>query len=635
MAWRRSRDTGERFIIEFRLATATGDAQWIQVSTEPVVTNGELTGFVGTAIDCTTVVEQRRLSDQLVGLIDASGDAVVVFDRAGYLQFANESAQSLIGITETSHAISDTAARSFMQAVRDQLPREVLEHHDPTRPVNQWNGEIAFRSPDGIERTFHVVVQVVRHRDGTLHHWSVNARDVTDERSAQQELMRLATHDALTQLPNRVMFLRKTAEALERSRTTASAVAVLFIDLDRLKHVNDTIGHAVGDQYIISTARKLVAATRPSDLVARLGGDEFVVLCEGLLDEHVAMDVAERVRTAITGPVIVQGVEIESGASIGVALADDELLRTHSSQDAAVTLLRRADTAMYRAKQRGRGRSEMYSDDMHRAASERLTLASHLERALAGEQFFVLYQPIVSAQSGRVAGFEALLRWNHPERGELAPVSFIELADESGLIGPIGDWVLHTACSSLRSWIDAGIVERSCAIHLNVSRRQLADATFVDRVTTILRDHDIDGSQLVIETSESSLLDNNPSTLRSISALARNGIRIAIDDFGAGSGSITSLRNFPADQLKLDGTLVRDVGRPEGGDDPVVRSLIQLAHSFDLTVVAEWVTTDDQAQRLRVLGCDLLQGHNISKPLTANEVTERYSSTGLGPVPAK
>jgi diguanylate cyclase (GGDEF)-like protein/PAS domain S-box-containing protein len=620
--WRSYRESGDQFSVEFQLGTPTGDVIWVQVSMQPRVHDGRTIGYVGTAVDSTRAVEQRQLSHQLVGLLDVSGDAVCVFNRVGDVEFANDVARSLIGVSGSAPVAADPAARAFMQAVRDQLPRELMDARITTGTSNRWQGEIAFRSPEGIARTLAVVVQVVRDSDGSIHHWSTIARDVTEERHTQQELARQATHDALTGLPNRVLFLRKTAEALERSRTTHSPVTVLFVDLDKLKHVNDTIGHAVGDQLIVTIAKRLSAATRPSDLVARIGGDEFVVLCEGLLDDQVALDVAERVRSSITGALVLQGVEIESGASIGVAVSDNDLLAGSSSHDAAVTLLRRADTAMYRAKQRGRGRCELYNDEMHAAARERLSLASQLEVALANDEFAVLYQPIQSAHTDRIVAVEALLRWNHPTRGELAPGAFLELANESGLIGPIGDWVLATAARQVRKWIDDAVTDQRLALHVNVSRRQLADTTFVDRVLTILHTAGLDGSQLVCETSEATLVDNNPAILRTVSALKRASIRIAVDDFGSGYSSLASLRTFPADQLKLDGTLVRDVGRADGGDDPIVRSLIQLAHSLDLVVVAEWVGTDDQMQRLRVLGCDLLQGNRIAAPKSAADLTQ-------------
>ena len=615
--WVTYKESGGQFAVEFRIGTATGDTVWIQISTQPVITDGVLTGYVGTAIDCTSLVTQRQLSDQLVGLLDVSGDAVIVFDRAGELAFANDTARSLVGVTDPGAGHGDVAARAFMQAVRDQLPRILLDPAPPAGSPNRWEGEIGFRSPDGIARILSVVVQVVRDADGSVHHWSTITRDITEERQTQAELARQATHDALTGLPNRVLFLRKTTEALERSRTTHATVAVLFIDLDKLKHVNDTIGHAVGDQLIVTVSRRLAAATRPTDLVARISGDEFVVLCEGLLDEQVALDVAERIRTSITGPLVLQGVEIEAGASVGVAMSTPDLLATESAADAAVTLLRSADTAMYRAKQRGRGRSELYSEEMRTAARERLQLASELEQALAAQQFTVLFQPIESAHTGRVVAAEALLRWNHPTRGVLSPGAFLDLADESGLIAPIGDWVLEQGASTLAQWIADGVVERNAAIHVNASRRQLSDITFVDRTLTILRNYALEGSQLVFETSESNLVENNPSVLRTVTALKRQGVRIAVDDFGAGYSSLASLRTFPADLLKLDGTLVRDVGRTDGGDDPMVRSLIQLAHSLNLVVCAEWVTTEDHVQRLKVLGCDLLQGNRIGEPVSA------------------
>jgi diguanylate cyclase (GGDEF)-like protein len=541
--------------------------------------------------------------------------------------FANDTARTLIGVTDPGAGAGDVAARTFMQAVRDQLPRVLLDAAPPADSSHRWEGEIGFRSPDGIARTLSVVVQVVRDANGSVHHWATITRDITEERQSQAELARQATHDALTGLPNRVLFERKTTEALERSKTTHSSVAVLFIDLDKLKHVNDTIGHAVGDQLIVTVARRLAAATRPSDLVARISGDEFVVLCEGLLDEQVALDVAERIRTSITGPLVLQGVEIEAGASIGVAMSTSELLNTESAADAAVTLLRSADTAMYRAKQRGRGRSELYSEDMRTAAKARQTLASELEQALAGDQFAVVFQPIESAHTGRVVAAEALLRWNHPTRGLLAPGAFLDLADESGLIAPIGDWVLNESARTVAEWISTGLVDRGMAIHVNASRRQLSDITFVDRALTILRDNNLEGSQLVFETSEATLVDNNPSVLRTVTALKRQGVRIAVDDFGAGYSSLASLRTFPADLLKLDGTLVRDVGRTDGGDDPMVRSLIQLAHSLNLIVCAEWVTTEDHVQRLKVLGCDLLQGNRIGEPISAEAFATKLRRT--------
>ena len=611
-AWQRSRETGSAFGFEFKLWKPDGEVFWLNISTQPILgTQKEITGFVGTAHDVTEAVNRRVLSNQLIGLLDSSADAVIVFDPRGNLLFSNDGARNLIGVSEQSPA-SDAATQMFIQAIRDQVPREVI--NSPAN--NKWEGELGFRSPDGILRTMTLVLQIVREADGTIQHYSVIARDITEAKQLQDELNYQATHDALTGLPNRVLFLRKLSEALERSVTTKRGVSVMFVDLDKLKDVNDNIGHNVGDQLLNSIAKRLVSATRPSDLVARIGGDEFVVLCDGLGDEHIAMDVAERVRQGITGQVILQGVEIFTSGSIGIAMATPALLAEESPADAAVTLLRNADTAMYRAKQRGRGRCEMYSDEMRKSAKDRVMLSVELERALAKRELFVVYQPVVSTHTGRMAGVEALLRWNHPERGLLTPPVFLELAEESGSIGPIGDWVIRQACTDARKWMDEGIVERSFMVHVNVSTRQLSEAAFVERVMGTLRETNVDAAHLTLEITEKTMLNDNPAVMRTLNALKRLGVKLALDDFGTGYASLSYLRDFPADYLKLDGTLVRDIGQ-HGGDDPIVRSIIQLAHSLNMSVIAEWVSTEDQKQRLKLLGCDFMQGNKVAEAAEA------------------
>jgi len=598
--------------------SADGGVRWISMHLEPVRdATGALTGFVGTAADHTDMVTRRTLSEQLVGLLDVSADAVLVFDRGGRLLFCNDGAKQLVGVSDADH---DTIADTFLRAVRDQVPREVLNASATlaSPAENRWVGEVGFRSPDGIVRTLSLTLQVVRDASGVVQHFSAIARDVTETKQLHDELTRQATHDARTGLPNRVLFLRRLAEALEKDRTLKSGCAVMFVDLDRLKIVNDTMGHDVGDVLISNIAKRIVNATRPSDTVARNGGDEFVVLCDGVTHEDIAHDIANRILQAVTGQMVLQGTEVFTSASIGIAMSSQQLLAEYSPADAAQILLNNADTAMYRAKQRGRGRAEVYSDAMRAEARDRVALGHALERALATGQMRLVYQPIVSAHTGRNAGVEAYLRWDHPQRGELTPATFIPVAEESGMIGPLGDFVVTKACADMRGWIETGLVDRSFGLHINVSSKQLTDPSFVDRTLTTLRDSGLEAGQLIVEVIERTVLDDNPSVGRSINALKRAGIRLAIDDFGSGFSSLSSLRNFPADLLKLDGSLVRDIGQ-QGHDDPIVRSIIQLAHSLDMTVVAEWVSTEEQAKRLRVLGCDHLQGNRIGEPVTADE----------------
>ena len=628
VAWEQSRTLGTAFSHEFRLMSADGEQRWISLHMEPVRdASGALNGYVGTATDHTDVVTRRTLSEQLVGLLDVSADAVLVFDRSGHLLFCNDGAKQLVGVSDTSPD-DDAVADTFLRAIRDQVPREVLNATlQFTSPAdNRWVGEVGFRSPDGIARTLSLTLQVVRDAAGVVQHFSAIARDITETKQLHDELARQATHDARTGLPNRVLFLRRLAEALEKNRTLGSGSAVMFVDLDRLKIVNDTMGHDVGDVLISNIAKRIVNATRPSDTVARNGGDEFVVLCDGVTDEHIAIDIANRILQAVTGQMVLQGTEIFTSASIGIAMSTAELLAAHAPADAAQILLNNADTAMYRAKQRGRGRAEMYSEAMRAEARERVALTNALERSLAAGQMRLVYQPIVSAHTGRRAAVEAFLRWDHPQRGELTPPAFIPVAEESGMIGPLGDFVISRACADLRAWIDEGLVDKSFALHANISPKQLTDATFVDRTLTALRDSRLDAAQIVFEFAEKTMLDDNPGITRSINALNRAGIRIAIDDFGSGFSSLSSLRNFPADTLKLDGSLVRDIGR-QGYDDPIVRSIIQLAHSLDMTVIAEWVSSEEQTKRLRVLGCDYLQGNRIGEPISAAEFARALANS--------
>ena len=649
--WITTQATSDAFVAHFRLNNLDGSNVVIAFSAAPIRdASGNTLRYVGTAQDITTIATHDRLNDQLVGALDAASDAIVVFDANMQLMFANRGAAEVLGITDTTTTSGGSvinngneAATTFFDAVRNQVPRDVL-----TGGVhNSWSGELGHRSPDGFMRTLSLTLHVVRGADSTVEHYSVIARDITEHKQLQTELQRQATHDELTGLPNRTLFLRRVAEALDRSRTLRRGVTVLFLDFDGLKNVNDTVGHRFGDQLIVSVGKRLVTATRPSDVVARLSGDEFAVLAEGVGDESLALEIAERLRASITGQHVIHGVEVTSGASVGVAIAPLTLLDEQSPADAALTLLVNADTAMYRAKQRGKGRSEMFSEAMRTQARDRLTLSSQLERALASGEMAVVYQPIVSIHTGRIVGIEALLRWNHPQRGLITPPAFLEVAEETGAIGPIGDWVISQAASTLRTLLDDNTLERSVAVHVNVSPRQLSDVGFVERTTNALAGAGVDMRQLVLEFTESTALAGNPAVTRSLNALSRLDVRLSIDDFGTGYSSLAHLRDFRAAQLKLDGTFIRNIGR-ENSDDPIVRSIVQLAHSLDMTVVAEWVQSAEQLQRLRLLGCDHAQGHHLCEPTDATGIREfaqrtsaatsepaRHSGgTGAGPLPA-
>ena len=313
---------------------------------------------------------------------------------------------------------------------------------------------------------------------------------------------------------------------------------------------------------------------------------------------------------------MVHGVEVELSVSTGVAVALPQHMQGVSSHDAANELLRNADIAMYQAKRRGRSRSELYTDAMRAESRHQKELSSDLERAMAAGQLRIAYQPIISTLSGRVAGAEAMLRWDHPERGVMLPAQFMHVAEESGIIVPIGEWMITQACRDTRSWLDAGVVDRGFSMHINVAGRQLAEGTFVERVLSTVRLLEMNPHQLTLDFDEQTLNDGQPGTLRSLQALRRVGVQLALHGFGSGISSLTALRTCEADVLKLDGTIARTLGS-NGDDDPIVRAIVQLAHALDMQVLAEWVTSEDQMRRLRVLGCDLVQGKLIGEPTAA------------------
>lgn len=619
LQWRRCIEAGDDIRLEFRVWHGEGRMTWVRIDAQAMHdSQGMITGYGGTALDHTESVGQQLLLDRLSGVVGASDDVVIILDRNGAPVYTNAAARRLFGVDDELDLIRDAAARGLLQAIRDQVPREVIASSE----TSSWSGEVGFRGPDGLQRTLDIDLLLHRTADGVVEYWGGVARDITATKHLQSELTRQANHDPLTGLPNRLLLLRTAADALEGIRSTRNNVAILFMDVDRLKDVNDTVGHEIGDALLAQVANRISHATRPSDVVARIGGDEFVVLCDGNIDEHTAVDLAERIRHSLSGRIMVHGVEVELSVSVGVAVGLPAHLEGVSCQEAAIELLRNADIAMYQAKRRGRSRSELYTDAMRAESRHHKQLSNELERALAAGQLRLAYQPIISTHSGRVAGAEALLRWDHPERGPLLPAQFLHLAEESGVIVPIGDWVIRQACVDTRAWLDAGLVDRGFSVHINVAARQLAEGTFVERVLATVRQMELNPHQVTLDFDENTLNDRQPGNLRAMQALRRFGVQLALDRFGTGISSLTALRTCEADVLKLDGTVARMLGT-SGDDDPIVRAIIQLAHALDMQVVAEWVTSADQLRRLRVLGCDLVQGHLLGEPAAADVFASR------------
>lgn len=547
------------------------------------------------------VIDEIDTHDEFARVARRTSDAVLVVDADGGVAFANDAAR---------HLVDETHVDRLARAIRDQMPRALLDG-----TIDVWRGEITVRDLLGDLRTLDCTTVRTDDDPFTGRGFTVWCRDITPSVRLNAELAHQATHDALTGLPNRQLFVRRVAEAIERARVDGRGPAVLYLDIDHLKNVNDSLGHDSGDLFITTVGRRLSTSTRPGDVVGRIGGDEFVVLCEGVGDDDTALDLAERVNAAVADPVVLQGTRIATGLSIGVAVwrpSDD----SGASIDAALDLVRRADTAMYRAKSRGKGRCEVFSDAMRDDAKRRLRLGDDLERALAEERLHLVFQPIVVTHTGRVEGCEALLRWRHPTEGLLTPSSFLDLAEESGLVVPIGYWVIDESARLLAQWIADGRVDRRFRVHVNVSPRQLVDAGFVDHLTATVRRQSLAPANLCLEYGAASLTDEE--AIRTLHSLHRLGFLLTVDDFGDTYSSLGHLRACPSHFVKLHGSFVRPLGQDDH-DDPMVRGVIQLLHGLDRSVIASWVSSAEQLARLRALGCDLVQGFHVARPVPADD----------------
>lgn len=431
-------------------------------------------------------------------------------------------------------------------------------------------------------------------------------RRLVDATRTQRRVRHLAYHDALTGLPNRLQFNDHLNRCIERVEDAAQSLALLYLDLDRFKFVNDTLGHEIGDKLLKKVASRIRACVRGSDCVARLGGDEFAIIIDDLPSHNVASTTAQKICNSVKAPFEIDGHDIVVSASVGIALFPGDGMDSSA-------LLRRADTAMYRAKKKSSG-FEFFEETMEASASEHLRFEGALRRALERGEFAVYYQPIADAGEGHVVGMEALVRWHHPTRGLVSPIEFIPLAEETGLIIPIGEWVLRTACKQLKAWHDAGWPK--LYVTVNLSGLQLQQANLVETVRSVLRDTGLDPRCLILEITESMLMEHVEETLLTLKALKATGAGLALDDFGTGYSSLAYLKRFPVDVLKIDRAFIQDM--TENADDvSIVQGIIALAHSLRLKVVAEGVETAKQHSYLAKLNCNLIQGYLLSQPVPA------------------
>ncbi|HEY0929559.1 MAG TPA: EAL domain-containing protein [Gemmatimonas sp.] len=544
-------------------------------------------------------------------LVQHSSDVIMIVDPDGTLRFASPSMSTVFG-----HEPSRLVGTNLVSMLHVEDQQNAVQFLDELARTGARTGA---GSPGVLKREWRLA-----HADGSwmtvdnvgtnllrepvVRGLVLNSRDVTEQSMIKQQYIHQAFHDPLTDLANRSLFLYQVGHALARGARQSSPVTVLFLDLDNFKTVNDSLGHAAGDRLLVDAARRLASCVRASDLIARLGGDEFAVLVEDAQTVEEVLVVASRIGTALSRPFMLSGKEVFVSSSIGIARSS----RGESSDE----LVRNADVAMYVAKTRGKGQHVLFEQEMHDAALERLVVEADLRRAIERDEFFLEFQPIVELDTGNIIGAEALVRWLCRERGTVPPGVFIPIAEVTGLIVPIGKWVLRRACREAQRWTrERGIAAR---ITVNLSGRQLQDAGIVDDVRQALEETGLDPTQLVLEITESMLMQNTDVSMARLTALKALGVSLAIDDFGTGYSSLSYLQRYPIDILKIDKAFVDVIDK--GGEGPVLASaIVALGDTLRMNTVAEGIETEAQRGHLLTLGCELGQGYLFSPPLDEEE----------------
>ena len=568
------------------------------------------------------LLNQASIPEKLKSVLNIVDDAIIIIDRDQNFLFSNPAVERILGkrlntsflkdLTrpiDSQHSINVAPFRAnHLPLIRSLQGEKVNDVEMFVRHTNAPNGSWVS-----------VTGRPIRDQNGMLTGSVIVCRDISKHKQIEQARLYDAFHDKLTGLPNRNHLLERLEKIIEFSKQIEDyQFAVLFLDLDRFKVINDSLGHSIGDQLLIAVSQRLKTCLRSEDTIIRLGGDEFAILLESIQDVDCAVQIAERINQGFIQPFDLDGHEVFADVSIGIAMGATEYNRPEE-------ILRDADTAMYHAKGLGKSCYQLFDQTMHVRAVRLLQLENDLRRAIERQEFQLHYQPIVALQTQRIIGFEALVRWRHPERGLVSPVEFIPIAEETGLIIPLGSWVLRDACRQMQKWRLQFPAAAAWTISVNISEKQLSKANFVDQIKQTLLETHLDACSLKLEITESLLLENSQSVTSKLAELQALGIQLSMDDFGTGYSSLSYLLNFPFNTLKIDCSFIKnmDVSSEKLG---IIRAIVTLAGNLGMEVVAEGVETANHLAQLKVLKCDYGQGHFFSKPLN-NKAAETLIAT--------
>lgn len=593
---------------ENRLISKTGQERWMQWNiTANRAPDGQVVGLTSIARDISEQRESEKSLRLAASVFNSSAEGIFVTDankriisvNPTMLAVSGYKSDELIGQTPTLFQ-SGRHDRSFYRAMMKEV-----------NTAGHWRGEIWNRRKNGEVYPEWLTITAVKDASGIVVNYIGSFFDISDRKDAEEHIQFLAHHDALTQLPNRTLLEDRIRQAIVTSRHEGRHTVILMLDLDHFKLINDTLGHDIGDRLLESVARRLSASVGETETVARLGGDEFIILVPNMASIDEASKLAQSVLDAISKPHLIGANELHVTPSIGISIFPDD------GADAPA-LLRCADTAMYHAKSVGRNNFQFFTASMNFAVQERITIEKDLRRALEKQEFMLYYQPQVNCLSGAVTGMEALIRWQHPERGLMFPDAFIRIAEETGLIVPIGEWVLREACRQAKVWHDLG--QTNLRMGVNLSARQFQQTDLLQQISSALQDSGMNKAMLELEITEGMLMKNPQAAVELLTTLAGLGIRLAIDDFGTGYSSLAYLKLFPLHRLKIDKSFIRDISS-DPNDAAIVSAVIGLASSLNMEVIAEGVESVDQLRFLEKHGCHEIQGYFFSRPQPASHFT--------------